>query len=111
MIDRFINRRIFLNDSPIYHDLFEERGTKYISQYNTPVFNHYTENELEQIDFVEHIWTTGDRLYKLAGTYLGDKLNWWVILKFNKIGSEALIKKGDIIKIPVRVEDVIGKLL
>lgn len=111
MINRFTKRRVIKNDSPIYSEIFEERGKTHIMQYDTPKFNYPTEKELENIGFLEYVWKPGDRLYKLANTYLGDKHNWWVILKFNKMGSEAEIKKGDVIKIPTRVEEIIGKML
>ncbi len=111
MIDRYLKRRVILNDSPIYSDYFEERSKKYVTQYNSAKFTYPTEEQLKTIEYIEHTWSTGDRLYKLANEYLGDKHNWWIILKFNKIGSEVLIKKGDIIKIPIRIEEILGMML
>ncbi len=111
MIDRYLNRRIILNDSSLYDEYFEERSKKYVRQYNSATFTYPTEDQLKKIEYIEHVWSSGDRLYKLSNKYLGDKHNWWIILKFNKIGSEVLIKKGDVIKIPTRVEDVLGIML
>ncbi len=107
MINRYTNRKIIENSSNRYRDYFSERDKKNVLQYKTQVFKFPTEKQLNYIPFIEHVWSSGDRLYKLAQRYLGDKYNWWVILRFNKIGSEMNIKAGDVMKIPVNLEDVL----
>jgi nucleoid-associated protein YgaU len=111
MIDRFSKRRIIVNSSRNYLDYLEERGKKKVTQYGTPVFKYPTEEQLKNISYREHVWSAGDRLYKLASKYLGDSRDWWIILKFNKIGSEVEINAGDIIKIPTRLEEVVSIFL
>jgi nucleoid-associated protein YgaU len=111
MIDRFSSRRIILNRSKIYYDYFKERNKKSIEQYDSPTFKKIPEDTLKRISFYEHTWSAGDRLYKLAYRYYGDTRDWWVILRFNEIGSEFDIKVGDVLKIPANVEEFIGLLI
>lgn len=106
MIDRYKKRRILKNNSDEYSKLFEEKGIKYINQYATPSFKYFTSQQLAKINYIEHVWSVGDRLYKLADKYLGDHRNWWIILRFNKLGNETDIKAGDTIRIPKNIEEI-----
>jgi hypothetical protein len=108
MIKRFANRRIIKNDSPIYKNYLDERGRKFIEHYETIKMDYPTNQQLKSIIYLEHVWSAGDRLYKLSNRYYGNTKDWWIILKFNKIGSEFEIQNGDTIKIPLRLEEVIG---
>lgn len=107
MINRLINRKIFDNNYKLYGDYLEERGLNKIQQYNSGFIKYPSELQLKKIAYKEHIWVTGDRLYKLSNLYFGDPKNWWIILVFNKIGSEVNIKQGDIIRIPVDLQDIL----
>ena len=108
MINRFsFNRRIIKNNSKIYSDYFEERGIRSLDQYSSPIIKYPTDEELNLIPFLEHTWVTGDRLYKLSQKYYGNTKDWWIILNFNKIGSEVSIKQGDIIKIPQNIQETL----
>jgi hypothetical protein len=108
MIDRFARRITFNNSNKLYSKLLEDRGLNSIQQYNTAVIKYPNEQQLKTIPYIEHVWTTGDRLYKLSNQYFGDTKSWWIILQFNQIGSEVLIKQGDVIKIPANIEEVLG---
>ena len=66
-----------------------------------------TDEELKNIPYVEHVWVSGDRLYKLSQKYYGNTKDWWIILNFNKLGSEVSIKQGDIIKIPQNIQETL----
>lgn len=112
MINRFTGRNIVKTSPKNYnYSYFEERDKKYIYHYDTPKFTYPTEDQLSNIVFLEHVWSYGDRLYKLSRRFYGDERDWWVILRFNKIGSEVSIKLGDVIKIPVPLEDIVGLFL
>ena len=73
-------------------------------------------NELEYPDFMDilqlemrtHIWTMGDRYYKLANLYYGDPQYWWIIAQFNKKPTEHHVKMGDLIRVPVPLSDVLS---
>lgn len=111
MINRFSNRKIIKNNFSIYSKILEDRDKKELIHYNTAKINFPSDEELKYISFIEHVWTVGDRMYKLSEKYCGDKNNWWIILQFNKIGSEQNIKVGDIIKIPTNLQDVLNLFL
>lgn len=110
-MDRFFNRKIIKNNYNMYNHLLEEKDKKSIDYYKTAVFKNPSQEDKNRIEYIDHIWTQGDRLYKLAYKYLRDKSFWWLILRFNDIPSEVLIKAGDIIKIPTRSEDIVGLYL
>jgi hypothetical protein len=101
---RHSGRRILINDTDEYSNMLEERSTKHIEYYGTKTIVYPTEKEINQIAYREYIWGVGDRIYKIAEKYAGGAENWWMILTFNKIGCETLIKVGDMIKIPIDLE-------
>lgn len=106
MIDRYRNRKVLRNNADEYSKIFEEKGLKYINQYATPSFKYFTREQLAKINYLEHVWSAGDRLYKLADKYMGDHRNWWLILRFNKIRNETDIKAGDVIRIPKNIDEI-----
>ena len=106
MINRYRGRRVVVNNISTYKNYLNNRGVTSIRQYNTPRFRYFTQEELNKIRFFEHIWTTGDRLYKLAYRYLGDHSDWWLLLRFNQLKNETDIKVGDVIKIPSNPEQL-----
>ena len=52
-----------------------------------------------------HIWKYGDRFYNLAHKFYGKPEFWWVIAWYNGYPTEASIKNGDVIEIPISLED------
>ena len=66
---------------------------------------HLDSDQLENIEGISHLWTLGDRYYKLADKYYGDSTMWWVIAWFNRAPTEAHLKIGDIIIIPTPLDD------
>tara|TARA_R100000231_G_scaffold139095_1_gene119215 strand:+ start:5330 stop:5665 length:336 start_codon:yes stop_codon:yes gene_type:complete len=50
---------------------------------------------------IEHIWSHGDKLYKLAHQYYGDKNSFWLIALFNNKPTDADYRYGDVVLIPV----------
>ena len=69
----------FLNRNPYYKFLMEKRGVKAIEQYPTPVIRNPTAAERSMLNVTQHIWSYGDRYYKLADQYYNDPKLWWVI--------------------------------
>ncbi len=67
-----------------------------------------TAKEMATIEPIGHIWTTGDRLYKLAEKYYNDPTLWWVIAWYNNRPTEGHFKVGDVIQIPTPIERVYG---
>ena len=51
--------------------------------------------------------TDTDRLDTLAAKYLGDGTYWWIIAELNNLGWSFNFESGQIIKIPVSVEEIL----
>jgi hypothetical protein len=108
MASRYDARRVFTNTNDIYFHLFEERGLGSIVQYDTAIFSKLTKSDIARISTTQKIWTTGDRLYKVAADYYGDSRYWWIIARFNGRPTESHFKPGDVIYIPGPAELILG---
>jgi hypothetical protein len=78
-----------------------KRGKKSIRHYTTPTMRHPTVSERAGTPTTGHLWTVGDRFYKLAHQYYGDVNFWWVIAWWNGYPTEGHIKTGDYLDIPL----------
>lgn len=107
MTSRYNTRRIGLNDSERYQNLFKDRGVKHVEQYFTPRMRYITTDEMTSLNVISHVWTTGDRFYKLAHNYYNDSRMWWIIAWFNRTPTEADLILGDIVNIPTPIDKVI----
>lgn len=110
MTSRYDTSFVGINDSPKYEKLFKARGIKQIDQYFTPHMQHITTEEMASLNVIPHVWTVGDRFYKLAHDYYNDPKMWWLIAWFNRTPTEADVKLGYIINIPLPVERVLSLL-
>jgi len=108
MINRYLNRRIVLNDASMYEEYFFDRGLKFVNQYETPKFVYPDETTIRTITMIEHVWKVGDRYYKLAQRFYGNPREWWIIAKFNNKPTEAHVKYGETILIPTPLEQVLN---
>lgn len=107
MINRYSNRRVVKNSSEMYDNTFSERNVKFINHYETAKFIYPNENNIGTLTLVNHVWSLGDRFYKLAHQYYGDAKDWWIIAKFNNLPTESHVLLGDVILIPTPIEQVI----
>ena len=110
MASRYLNRKITRNDNKLYRDALEERNVKFIRQFRTPVLAYPTAKEMRQLTKVGHIWTLGDRFYKLAHTHYGESQYWWVIAWFNKTPTEAHVSFGDTVYVPLPLNKILNLL-
>ena len=101
---RYNTKNIIVNEFEIYEKYFEDRNVKLINHYESPEFEYPTQQENNNTITIEHIWTYGDRYYKLASLYYGDPKMWWVIAMYNKKPTEQHVKLGDTILIPTLLE-------
>tara|TARA_R100000005_G_C4992335_1_gene199563 strand:- start:2239 stop:2577 length:339 start_codon:yes stop_codon:yes gene_type:complete len=85
----------------------EKRNRNSISHYTTAEFRYPEELDIANFSFVSHIWSSGDRYYKLAHKYYGDAELWWVIALYNNKPTEHHVKLGDVVFVPLPIEDVI----
>ena len=106
-MSRYTDRKIFNNVDELYQEMAEERDVNKFRQYETPNFRYPSPDELKEVGFINHIWKSGDRFFKLAARHYGDPQLWWIIAWFNKIPTESHAKKGQIVLIP----KPLGKIL
>lgn len=109
-MSRYTNAIIVNNDSDFYSSLSQKRGLKSIQQINTVVLKNPEIFERIQLDTDTHIWKYGDRFYKLASTYYDDPQLWWIIAWYNGYPTEANVKIGDTLDIPLNLEEIIRVL-
>ena len=100
-------RILAFNDKELYSEHFEKRGVNFIEHYTTPIMNHASPEQIKNLNLVHHIWSYGDKYYKLAHEYYNDSKMWWVIARFNKLPTESHIKIGDIIYIPMPLNETL----
>jgi nucleoid-associated protein YgaU len=98
------------NASEYYSPLREKRGVKKISQFKTPVLKNPTIKDRTRIKTITHMWKYGNRLYNLSNQFYGDSSYWWVIAWWNGVSTEAQIKLGTVLYIPLNIEDALDAL-
>ena len=57
-----------------------------------------------------YVWKYGDRLYNMAAQYYGDVRYWWVIAWWNSYPTEADLRPGMAITIPLDLESALSAL-
>tara|TARA_Y100000310_G_C20021759_1_gene507702 strand:+ start:127 stop:459 length:333 start_codon:yes stop_codon:yes gene_type:complete len=107
MGNRYDNRKLFKNREETFKKLFQKRGVKFVRHYDTARLMNPSRT-VATFDTVQHIWKTGDRFYKLAGQYYNLPSYWWIIAQYNHKPTEAHVKLGEPIWIPVPLEAVVG---
>ena len=105
--NRYGKSNIVVNDDPLYKEMRDDRDVKQVRQYASPRFYSLTREDLNSLDTVNHVWTKGDRLYKLAYKYYGDSNLWWVIAWYNKRPTDAHYNIGDKVFIPKPLEKIL----
>jgi len=107
---RYKRTRIFSNDEDYYSYLRDKREIKRVIHYSTPKLRNPTISERAALVTNAHIWSYGDRLYNLSFKYYGDPNYWWVIAWYNGVPTESHIRNGDLIDIPVNLDNVLSVL-
>jgi len=110
MASRYDNARIFTNDEELYEEFFDERDIKHIRQYRTAVLRQPTVADRARLQSIQHVWTVGDRLYKLAQKYYNDPTLWWVIAWYNQRPTEAQFSVGTVVYVPTPLGRVLSML-
>ena len=98
------------NSSDYYSPLRESRGQKDIVHHATKRLRNPTVEDRIKITTTRHIWKYGDRYYNLSQQCYGDPRYWWVIAWWNSLPTEALLKNGDLIYIPLNLEETLRVL-
>ena len=109
-MSRYTNEIPINNESEFYSSLAEKRGLKSINQIQTVVLKNPEIFERISLNTDTYIWKYSDRFYKLAFAYYNDPKLWWVIAWYNGYPTEANVKIGDVLEIPLDLEEVIQAL-
>jgi len=107
MPTRYDRRRVLTNTNQLYEKTLEERNVNSIRHYATPEMSFPSVQEIKNLTRVRHIWKTGDRYFKLAIEYYNSAQYWWVIAMFNQKPTEADLSVGDLIYIPLPLQDIL----
>ena len=110
MSKRNRRRNIATNSQQMYKKVFDKKGVKSLIQYSTPVFKRPTQEDLDKIKFETYTWSVGDRFWRLADRFYGNREYWYIIARFNNVPTEAHLKTGDDIKIPTNLGTAIEVL-
>jgi len=102
--NRYTYRRLFRNRLTRYQEQLKARNVNHIDQYGTPNMTYPDSSELRKLTLIKHIWKQGDRYYKLAHRYYGDKKLWWLIAWYNKAPTESHLKIGQLVEIPTPLD-------
>jgi len=108
MSRRYVNVKYFINNNPLYENVFEERGVPYIRQYTTAINRPLTPGQLNTLTIEETYWQPGDRLDKLASRAYESPTYWWIIARYNGKPTDAHYRTGDIIYIPQPLSLILG---
>ena len=109
-MSRYNKYNPMINDSEYYTPLRKKRGVKLLKHLPTVTMFHPGAYMRASIPTNPLIWQYGDHFYKIANQYYGDPRFWWVIAWYNGYPTEADIKKGAVIDIPVNLEDALRVL-
>ncbi len=107
-MSRYSRYRKLLNNSNYYEFLRKERNdTKGITHYETPVLYHPSITDRINMSTTTHVWSVGDRYYKLADQYYGDPTLWWIIAWYNGRPTEGDVFPGELLTIPLDAEQIL----
>jgi len=106
-MDRNEKRVLLLNKNRLYKRRMDEKNLNFIRQVSTLKLNTVTSEDISDLTVVDHIWKTGDKLYKLANQYYGNNSYWFLLAWYNNKPTDAHVKFGDVIHIPMPLEKVL----
>ena len=111
MTSRFDNRTIVRNQNEMYKPLLKKRGIKFINQYKSATLSFPTPRERASLKEVDYAWKAGDKYFKLAHRFYGDASLWWIIAWYNHKPTEADVRPGQVITIPLPLDAILPLLM
>ena len=105
---RYNNRTIRRNTNSVYREQLINRGRRFINQFGTARLKYPTPEQMSTINTDSYIWSLGDRYFRLAHQFYDDPRLWWVIAWFNQKPTEAHVKAGDLILVPVDLDQILN---
>tara|TARA_R100001509_G_scaffold154619_1_gene116378 strand:+ start:3089 stop:3433 length:345 start_codon:yes stop_codon:yes gene_type:complete len=108
-ISRYRNSVQFINATEGYRKAFRDRfGEIGIRQLPVDLLNYPNQTEYNDIETASVVWKRGSRFYKLSTEYYGTPELWWVIAWFNGTPTEQHVKLGDVVLVPLFLDDVLS---
>jgi nucleoid-associated protein YgaU len=108
---RYKNKRQLKNNIEFYDFLRQQRNDiPSIIHYETIRLRNPSVSDRVAIKTTNHVWKYGDRYYNLAKNYYGNPKYWWVIAWWNARPTEAHVSPGDLIVIPLNIENTLEVL-
>jgi len=104
---RNIDRRIVYNDSEAVAIMLARRGKESVEHYGKIDINPIFLEDRAALNTKKHVFTIGDRLFKLAYKEYGDSQYWYLLAWWNKKPTDFHCKVGDVIYIPFPLQDVL----
>jgi len=111
-ISRYKRTNVITNDDSshkkVFATNFKERFE--LQHFETLDLKYPEFEDITSFGYINHLWTMGDKYYKLSQQYYGEAEYWWVIAWFNKKPTEHHVALGDIVKIPTPLNDVLTSI-
>ena len=104
---RYSSRSKIINRNRIYIKQLLERNKNSIEHFASAPLRHPTKEERAEIEESRYVWKSGDRFYKLASSFYGQPQLWWILAWYNLAPTEAYIRTGDVIYIPLSLEKIL----
>jgi hypothetical protein len=106
---RYDNRGIFTNADENYRKVFfKNRDVQQLVQYKSAIFSYPTNASIRSLRSITHLWSSTDKLYNLAHDYYNDSKMWWIIAWYNKKPTESHFKVGDVVYVPLPLQEALG---
>ncbi len=108
-ITRYNARRIIktTDGQYVYSDALKKRGLNFVENFVTAELKYPTPLEITNLREEKVIWTVGTKYFKLAKEYYDDESYWWVIAWYNLRPLETDFKPGDVVLIPLPLEEIL----
>jgi hypothetical protein len=107
-MNRYEKMQIVLNNLEFYKKQFDNRNVKFIRHFRPTTYLSLTDEFLATLEYIEEVWASDTKLYKLASKYYSDVTLWWVIGVANNKPTDTNWQIGDIVKIPVSPQLIIS---
>ena len=106
MLERYRNKITI--DSKLRENIFARKYLDEVIQTEPLRLNEPTDEELKnELEYIEKIWSIGDKMYKYAHEAYGSTQYWWIIAWFNNKPTDIHCKLGDVIYIPVPLDKAV----
>jgi len=112
MAYRYSNRKVYRNLISSRKELIAraESGRPFDHldpwQFASPMMNFPSAEDIDNLNVETYVWQYGDKFWKIANEFYGNPDAWWVIAWFNKKPLEADWRPGDIVNVPMNLEEV-----